>query len=210
MKIEERVTAALHVAIAGDFFVALDLICPAIEASARKDLGKNSITRNEYKDFLRKYNTIIEAFSGPGINLDETRFPDISIKTDNGKTIERPDFSDLIYHAFRCALAHGHEISDEFVLTEEEDEDKSHWLIGLQNGHIHMPRRVVWALIAVVVFCRANQDITTESNLWLTWTRNSMGRNEPYRFDIDIFWGAEETVRRFLERQNLSRVALNF
>ena len=73
-----------------------------------------------------------------------------------------------------------------------------------------MPDKTVWALIAVVLFCDANKDIVTETQSYLTWGgANVRGGGEPYRFDVDVFWGAEETVRKFLDQRDRIRVTLD-
>ena len=210
MKIEERVLEAISAAAVENFSAAMAYICPAVEATARKKLCKPKIGRSEYKNFIRDYYFIIEPFIGTGFNLVETKFP-LTHETDRDSGIENPDFADIIYHAFRCSLAHGFEIEEKFIFTKSPEQGLSHWLIGLKDGRIHMPDKTVWALIAIVIFCEANKDITTESQSILTWGgANVRAGGDPYRFDVDVFWGAEETVRRFLDKCDLIRVALKF
>lgn len=82
-------------------------------------------------------------------------------------------------------------------------------MIHSGEGLIHMPDKTLWALIACVVFCDANSDIATETQLYLTWGGGPTEREPPYRFDIDIFWGSEQQVKRFLRKKNIIRVAMN-
>lgn len=211
MKIEERVLAAISAAAEKNFSAAMADICPAVEATARKKLCKRKIGRSEYKSFLRDYYFIIEPFIGAGINLVETKFLHITLKTDGDKVIENPDFADIIYHAFRCSLGHGHEIEEKFNFTRSPEQGLSRWILSLNEGRIHMPDKTVWALVAVVIFCDANKDIITETQSFLTWGgANVRAGGDPYRFDVDVFWGAEETVRRFLDKCDRIRVALKF
>ena len=211
MKIEERVLAAISAAAEKNFSAAMADICPAVEATARTKLRKRTISASEYKKFIRYYYFIIEPLIGAGLNLAETKFKDITLDTDADRVIESPDFAEIIYHAFRCSLAHGHEIDKKFRFTRSPDQGSSIWVCDLKNGRIHMPDKTVWALIGVVVFCDANKDIKTETNSYLTWggAQVRAGR-APYRFDIDVFWGAEETVRRFFEKRERLRVTLQF
>lgn len=210
MKIEDRVLAAISTAGEGNFSAAMANICPAVEATARKKLQQKKVNRSDYKEFLRGYYFVVEPFIGSGINLDDTKFPSITLETDDGRKIENPDFADIVYHAFRCSLAHGHEIEDKFNFTRSPEQGRSIWIIHMGEGRIHMPEKVVWALVAAVLFCDANKDIVTESHSYLTWGgANVRAGGEPYRFDIDVFWGAEETVRRFLDKRERIRVALN-
>ncbi len=181
----------------------LSLICPAIEASARKTLQKQKINHNEFKQFLRDRYVIIEAFIGAGLNLEKTRFFDAVLETDDRKLLKEPDFADLVYHAFRCALAHGHEIAEKFTLIPSEAQDRSKWFLG-NDGRLNMPDKVLWALVACVVFCKSNEDINTQSGCFLTWG----GPANQYRFDVDVFWGGESIVKIFLAKQNLIRVAI--
>ena len=209
MKIEERVLAAISAAAEKNFSAAMADICPAVEATARKKLCKRNIGRSEYKSFLRNYYFIIEPFIGVGINLAETKFPHLTLDTDGGEVIESPDFAEIIYHAFRCSLAHGHEIDEKFRFTTSPEQGRSYWIFNLEKGRIHMPDKTVWALIAVVIFCDANKDIDTETQSYLTWGgANVRAGGDPYRFDVDVFWGAEETIRRFLDKCDRIRVDL--
>jgi hypothetical protein len=210
MNIDESVLESFKAGIEKDWEKALIFICPAIEATARKTHGKSKVTKEEFKEFLRDRNRIIEAFVGVGLNLDETRFPNTRIETDGGRLITEPDFADIVYHAFRCAGAHGHAIAKEFSFIEAISAEPATWLIGAGDGRIHMPDKVVWALIACVVFAEANNDIETTTALFLTWGGGATGRGDPYRFDIDLWWGCEEILKRFLLRKNLTRVALKF
>ena len=208
MKIQERVFEAVAAGVSGDFAKGMTLICPAIEATARKKFGVSKIDQKLFKDFLRSYHFILEPFIGAGINLVESRFPQVTLKTDDGKVIKSPDFADIIYHAFRCSTAHGHEIQEEFLFTQSAAQGISLWKIDASAGRINMPDKVLWALIACVVFCKANEDIASTTTQWLTWGGAPVERDPPYQFDIDVFWGGEELVKGFFEKKNLLRVAI--
>lgn len=208
MRIEQRVFRAIDYALAGDIAAAMSDICPAIDATARKKYQEQS-SKLLYKRLLREYYDIIEPLIGQGINLAKTAFP-IDLETSDGKVINGPDFADVIYHAHRCALAHGEEINERFYFTQSERQGEAKWSINLEEGRLHMPDKVIWGLIGVTVFCEANADISTCEAKWLTWGSEVMRGGELYRFDIDLFWGAEATVRAFFEKRQDPKVAMIF
>lgn len=208
VKIEERVIETFHAGMEGNFVKGMNLICPAIEATARKHLRKEKVTGEEFKSFIRNSYPIIEAFIGAGLNLNNTTFPSTKFKTDGGKEILNPDFADIIYHAFRCSLAHGHEIEKEFYFTKSDSQGFSFWLIQVTGGRINMPDKVIWALIACVVFSEANANIVTKTNLSLTWSAAPHESEPLYYFNVDVFWGAENLVKRFLASRDLLRVSI--
>ncbi len=208
MKIEERVIGAIQAGLESNWSRGMDLICPAIEATARKRHSKKKVTSEEFKRLIRENYPIIEAFIGAGLDLGGTIFPNVKIDSDGGKLIQSPDFADIIYHAFRCSLAHGWEIANEFTFTASPSQGVSQWLIHTGEGRIHMPDKTLWALIACVIFCDANADISTETGFWLTWGGAPAAREPPYHFDIDVFWGGEQQVRRFLSKRNIIKVAM--
>ncbi|MBO6813569.1 MAG: hypothetical protein JJ891_01830 [Rhizobiaceae bacterium] len=209
MKIEDRVVEAIEAGIEGKWEMGMTLICPAIEATARKKLSKQAMTNREFKSFVRDNYFIIEAFIGAGLNLQETKFPNVVLDTDRGRVLEAPDFADIVYHAFRCALEHGHEIADKFAFTTSHSQGVSKWVIGMRDGRIHVPDKTLWALIACVIFSEANADLSTNTSYYLNWGGAPAGREPPYRFDVDVFWGGEHQVKRFLKSKNLIRVAVN-
>ncbi|SDX36807.1 hypothetical protein SAMN05444358_10550 [Ruegeria halocynthiae] len=204
----QRVVEAMAAGIEGDIAKGMSFICPAIEATVRKTLKKSKVSASEYKDFVRENYWVIEPFIGSGMNFEETVFPEITLKTDNGRIIPKPDFADLVYNVFRCSLMHGHEISEEFTFTKSETQGSSVWAISLEDGHIHMPDKVLWALVACVVFNKVNHDIVTKTSLHLSWGGAPVERDPPYRFELDVFWGGESVVRRFLSKREILRVAM--
>lgn len=212
MKVEERVVKSMTAGMAGDYVFAASIICPAIEATARSLLGKSKIGANEYKQFLRQNYWLLERFIGEGIDLSDTVFPDQRMEFDGGRLLVRPDFADIIYHMHRCATAHGHDLSGTFDFLEPAEQGRHKWWIQAASGLIMMPVAVVWALIAVVVFSSANKDVCTRTSLWLTWgdMSTTAKKTEPYKFEIDVFWGGEDLVRAFFLKRPAIRVALKF
>lgn len=208
MKIEERVIRSFDAASNERFSEALALICPAIEESARKLFGVKSAKRSDYKNFIRSYIWFIERFSHAGINLEETKFPG-KIETDRAP-IEQPDFADIIYHAFRCSLAHGENINEKFQLIDPNTEEGSHWKIDIRSGSVRMPHHIVWALIATVAICVINKDIKTCTSIYFYWPPDTFIRPDgtPYRLELDLMWGSEEVVKSFFSKYDPIRVTL--
>ncbi len=211
VRIEERTLKAIELGSDGNLNEALGVICPAIEATVRKHLNKPKISGSDFKDFLRKYYWLIERFGGEGVDYENTRFPNVNVESDAGKLLSSPDLADVIYHIFRCSLAHGFSIPRGFELIPTVEPGVHHAEISADGTTVRLPGALLWALIACVVFSRANGDIVTKNSVWLTWGGGPhQWRGELYRFDIDIFWGGEDVLRRFFGKLPDLKVGLNF
>lgn len=211
MEILERVFNCFMFAEQQRYQAGLDAICPALEATARKHLKVSKITQGRFKEFIRQYYWLLERFAGEGLNFEETVFPKVRVKTDDDRVLDEPDLADIIYHVFRCSLAHGHSIGSEYAFVVVDEPGIHRWEIQLNGEQIRMPVSMYWALVALVVFCEANEDIVSNSRCCLTWggAGTRLG-DELYRFDIDVFWGAEKLVRKFFDSRPSIRVALDF
>ena len=111
-----------------------------------------------------------------------------------------------MYHIFRCSHAHGKEIPAGYGFLSVED-GKSTWHFA--DNSLYMPIRVVWALIAVSVFAKVNDDIQTNTDHYLTWGSESIGIGT-YNFLIRDSWGKEDYLRDFFLKQKIIRVKLEF
>lgn len=205
MKIEERVVQAIAQGIAREFNAALSTICPALEATARRKRKKARLSQSEIKNFLREYYWLLEPFSGEGINFETSTFPSMNLVTDNGRRIEKPDVADIIYHVYRCALAHGHEIEPRYQLVPTQEQGLHEWQVALDGKTLRAPEALLWGMIAVVVFCEANRELKTTTNLYLSW---GGGTRPMYRFDIILFWGGEAVVHAFFDKLDRMRVTM--
>jgi hypothetical protein len=209
MKIENRVLRAIDAGIAKNFDEGLHFICPAVEATAQKHLKKKKVGRYEYKEFVRQYNWLLEPFVGAGLNLDDSIFPSIAHPGED-RIIESPDLADIVYHLYRCTLAHGGELGIDFGLIESEGEGHHAWIFKNDGSIFRAPSGVLWALIALVLFAKANKDIITSSNHFLTWGGGPpVPEGKYYTFDVDVFWGAEETVRAFFTKLEFLRITID-
>ncbi len=142
---------------------------------------------------LREYYWLIEPMIGAGINLVETRFENVKLKRS-----EAPDFADIIYEVFRCGHAHGEEISSSFDLRITKGPYDSTWRMG--HNSIHMPDRLLWALIGVAVFSRANYRERTTTEHYLTLAEE--------KFLVREWWGRESDLKVICEKYNKVRVKL--
>jgi hypothetical protein len=210
VRIEERVFQSIDLGAQGRFEAAMQLILPAIEATAKSHLKKSRIGRGDYKRYLLDYVWLLEAFGLPGINLMDSKFPSIPRMNDGDDLIE-PNFTDLIYHVFRCSYAHGQDISEHYTFHRTAPEQVAVAVVGLDGSSLRLPESVFWSLVACVVFSKINASIETVSEYFLTWDAHiPLGKPTLYRFDIDLFWGAEDTVKTFFEKMSIPRVTMDF
>ncbi len=149
MKVSEQVLCAIDDAEAGKFNAALLHACISIDSTSKRLYPSEKRVGVRYVNCLRKYCWLLEPMIGAGLNLVDTRFSNIKW----GK-IASPDFAEIIYEVFRCSHAHGDEVPPSFSVTISKGPFLSHWT--LTEGELHMPDRVVWALLAVAVFAEVN------------------------------------------------------
>jgi hypothetical protein len=131
---------------------------------------------------------------GAGLNLVETRFSNIKLR----KTTA-PDLAEVIYEIFRCSHVHGDEVPPNFSILPTQGGFGSKW--GFGYGELHMPDRIVWALLAVAVFAKVNGGEKTIGDYYL-----SLGDE---RFPIAQWWGRENDFRPIADKYNLVRVKLD-
>jgi hypothetical protein len=171
--------------------------CLAIDATARL-LYPNKGVGDRYTQCIRDYMWLIEPMMGVGLNLVDTIFENVTIKTSRREIIN-PDFADIVYHNFRCHLAHGEEISSNFAVTLTISPSASDWYLG--PGAVHMPDRLIWALLSVAVFSRVHKGVQTTGDHCLTF--------QNHEFLISEWWGREEDVRSLFVSENTTRVTLS-
>lgn len=170
--------------------------CLAMDGTARQ-LYPGKGVAERYIQIIRDYMWLIEPMIGGGINLIDTRFDNVKIQTQR-RFIQSPDFAEIIYYNFRCNLAHGEEIPQCFMVTIANGSDASAWYLG--PDRVHMPNRLIWALLSVVVFCRVNKGIRTMGDHVLTF--------QNHVFPISKWWGREDEVRSLFISNNAARVIL--
>lgn len=206
MRLEQHVLHAIDDFDQGKKDSALMHACFAIDGTARKIFPKNGVGRQGYKNCIRKYWWLVEPFIGSGLNLEETKWTHITLDDGHGKKIIDPDLADIIYHVFRCSHAHAEEVPLRYELLPVSD-GYSTWAVGIDDGSLQMPERIIWALLAISVFSGVNSDIKTDGDYYLTWGSESLGIGI-HRFVIKEWWGREDDMRGFLSQFNHIRVKM--
>lgn len=205
MKLEKHVLSAIDAWGRGDKEEALMHASFAIDATARNLYSKARAGRNDYLSCLREYWWIIERFIGGGLNLEDTKFTHLKLKDDKDVLIPEPDLADVVYHIFRCKNAHADEIPKNYELLPSKPGGHV-WLIDRVNNSLRMPDTIVWALLAVSVFCKANAKIKTEGEYWLEWGSEGVGFK---KFLIREFWGQEVELKSFFSDKPQTRIKLD-
>jgi len=198
MTLESHVLKAIKDYMQGDLESSLMNACFSIEGTARNLYVKSAVTRSDYKKCIRDYYWIIEPMIGGGINLTETVFTNLKIDDGSGKLIKNPDLADVIYHIFRCNNAHGKSVPLSYELLPSSD-GHSKWEMG--SDILKMPDRIIWSLLAVAVFSRANSSIKTLDDSYLSWGSETLGIGVK-KFIIRDWWGREDDLRNFLSINN--------
>lgn len=193
MKLTQHVLYALEDADAGKLDSALMNACVAIDPTAKLLYPKVKLVSERYVRCLREYYWLLEPMVGAGLNLVDTRFENVPIPGNPA-----PDFADIIYKIFRCTNAHGDEIPRAYHVTKSHGGFRSLW--ALTKDELHMPDRVVFALLAIAVFSRANAGLKTVGEHWL-----ALGDE---RFKVKDWWGREDDFRPVAARYNQTRVTL--
>lgn len=206
MKLFDHVVRAFDDALVGNMEAALLDACIALDATSRKLAGAAVSAKTNYKACIREHWWLIEAMAAPGLNFEETKFENLVIPENgkpNGKPIDKPDLTDVIYHVFRCHHVHGEEVPESFALVPRTGRAPS---LVIANGVLQLPTTIVWALISVSVFCRVNEDLRgCGGDRFLTW----QGFDETvHQFPLRDFWGRCDEMRVFFQEQKLIRVKL--
>jgi hypothetical protein len=63
-----------------------------------------------------------------------------------------------------------------------------------------LPKKVIWGLIAVSIFCRTNAEETTAASYWLGIFENKLVIND--------FWGAEDVAQRIWRKRSRPRITI--
>ena len=137
---------------------------------------------------------------GGGFDFKDLRFNNLRLDNGYGELISNPDLADVIWHIFRCSHAHAKEVPLNYELLQTED-GKSPWEIGTDT--LKMPQRVIWALLAISVFAKANSTIKTKGGHFLIWGSETLGLGN-WKFIVHDWWGKEDEFKAFLAEKNPS------
>ena len=194
MKLSEEVLYAIDDVAARKFDAALLHACITIDATAKRLYPCERKVGVRYTACLRDYYWIIEPMIGAGLNLVESRFSNVQL----GKN-RSPDLADIIYEIFRCSHTHGDEVPACFSTVPTVGPFGSNWLLA--RGELHMPDRIIWALLAIAVFSKANAGERSHGTYYL-----SLGNDQ---FPICDWWGREDDFRPVADQYNQTRVKLD-
>jgi hypothetical protein len=204
MELEKHVLSAIDDYNLGKPDSALMHACTAIEGTARHLYSKDTAGKSDYNKCIRTYYWIIEPMMSGCVNLEDTKWDNVEVDDGHGKSIKSPDLADIIYHIFRCSHAHSKPVPKNYQLLPAVD-GYSQWLLA--DGMIHMPERIIWALLGVSVFSKANAGIRTSGDYYLSWGSEAPGLGIA-KFVIKDWWGREDDFKGFVSKHNMPRVKL--
>lgn len=189
--VAQRVSHAIDSIRRGEYEFALQDAAVAIDVTAQRHYGRSRATKRDYKRFLGEYLWLIELMALNGINLEESFFQNL---TQTIPGVPRPRFTDLLYHVVRCGLVHDTGIPSnvEFVPGRT---------LMLADDYIRLPAQVIWGLLAIVVFAKANSAEQSAGDYFLSY--------KDRQFLIRDHWGREDLLRPLYEQDVKVRVALN-
>lgn len=205
MRLEDHVLKAIDAFERGEKDHALMHASISIDATAKNLFPNETSGKKAYKKCIRQYWWLIERFIGEGLNLEDTKFTNLKLDNGYGKFISEPDLADVIYHIFRCNHAHAKEVPVNYELLPSTP-GYYPWKIDRVNNGLQMPDTVIWALLAISVFCEANANIKISSEHFLSWGNNNYGIIE---FKIKDYWGKEDLLKQFFQDKPSIRVKLD-
>jgi len=191
MKLADHVLQSFDDACAGKFDLALLHACIAIDATSKRLFPSERKVGARYTNCVRRYYWIVEPMLVGGINLAETRFSNIRLTR-----AQPPDLADIIYEVFRCSHAHGDEVPPNYSVILTSGNFNSEWVMA--DNELHMPDRIIWALLGVTVFANVNRGETNAGSYFL-----SLGDD---RFLLRDWWGREDDFKPFATKHNTTRV----
>lgn len=191
--IQDAVFQALNEYSSANYYRSLSVILPAIEETACKHFGLSKVCRSHFVDFVNEHLWIADLFAGYNeeVSLSNRKFPDFMTEDPKPKPIKDPCFGKLCYYKMRCKLQHGKMIEDEIEFFESILGPGGEIFMHQQtNGVAGFPVSVIFGLIAMVIFAKANEDIKTETNQSLYYTLlNYGGSSERKYIALDSSWG---------------------
>lgn len=163
-------------------------LCTAIDQSAKKHYKTDRSGRKNYQKFIKEYYWVLELIVFPGLDLENSKFGNFPIQTEKD-LLSEPSFADIIYHVIRCGLTHDDGIPKNIKFTETN-------LMYLDKEILHIPKNLIWGIIAIIVFAECNHDEQIAKRFWIEITGN--------RLCINDFFG-EEAVLNSIYNKNIPR-----
>lgn len=186
--VANRVIHAIDSIKRSEFEFALEDAAVAIDISAQRHFGKAKSGRSDYKAFLDEYFWLIELMALNGIDLQKSFFTHFTIPG-----VARPRMPDILYHVVRCGLVHSTGLPENLIFVPGR-------VATFAHEYISLPAQVIWGLLAVVVFAKANRDEKSTGDYFLTY--------ENHHFLVRDVWGCEDHVRPIYDEHVKVRVAL--
>jgi hypothetical protein len=200
MKIGKSVKKAIDEWVSDDLESAMLHACNAVDGTARKVYPKLG-NRERFTLFLRENYSILGIMGMPGIDICETRFP-INIKSPTTKD-GKPDIADILYSIHRCSHNHGDEIPDGFELIRHEADKAGYTEVIIGKGKIHLADRIIFAMLATVVFCEKNIYQEIDEGYYLKLGMENI-------FKIQKWWGRKTDFLIVASTYELPMVKLDF
>lgn len=177
--------------------------CNAVDGTASKiypSLGSNA----RFTKLLRENYSILGPMGVPGINLTETRFP---LELPYAKATQgKPDIADVIYGIHRCSHGHGEELPSGFELLEDAAGPTRITRMEIEKGKVRLSDRIIFGLLAVVVFSPANKNLAVPEldGFFLTFGNSR-------KLMINDWWGqSEKFILDIIPNDPLPLVTLDF
>jgi hypothetical protein len=200
MRIEKSVMKSIDEWQAHDFESSMLHACNAVDGTARKHFP-GLCNKKRFTQFLRDNHSILGPMGAPGIDLAATRFPiRVDRPTASGGL---PDLADVIYAIHRCTHAHGDELPDGFELIADAAGEPRVTRMEIEHGKLRLSDRIIFGLIATVVFSPINAQLTASPSYFLTF-----GARE--KMVINDWWGRAADFAAVVSTDPMPQVKLDF
>jgi hypothetical protein len=193
MRVGESIRLAIKDFCAGERESAVLHACNAVDGTgAKAHPGMGS--RRRFVTLLRTHYWLLEPMVLPGINLDETRFDNITLS--RGRT---PELAEIVYEVFRCGHAHGEAISDRFGFVASVGGADTRLVLG--HERLHLPDRLTFGLVAVAVLHPSNAAERVPDGYFFSLADEV--------FPINEWWARVEDFRAVAGRHTNFRLTLH-
>lgn len=155
MKVSDSVRKAIDDWEGAELESAMLHACNAVDGTARKLYPKFG-NKDRFTRCLRDNFAILGPMGAPGIDLAQTWFP-VAVRNPTAPG-GLPDIADVLYGIHRCCHAHGEELPDGFTLIQDAAGSVRLTRMAIERGKVRLSDRMIFGLLAVVVFSPANQD----------------------------------------------------